>query len=79
MKGSEWRNERLKMKVEEKKRGHLRNGCCVTMWKSMKDIEKNVEAKRKVEEAKRMSGFKWGLDFDRSYEENKMKFWKEVR
>ena len=46
----------------------------------MKDIkEKNVEAKRKVEEAKRMSNFKWGQDFDRSYEENKKKFWKEVR
>ena len=41
--------------------------------------EKNVEAKRKVEEAKRMSNFKWGQDFDRSYEENKKKFWKEVR
>ena len=38
-----------------------------------------MEAKRKVEEAKRMSNFKWGQDFDRSYEENKKKFWKEVR
>ena len=33
--------------------------------------EKNVETKRKVEEAKRMSNFKWGQDFDRLYEENK--------
>ena len=41
--------------------------------------EKNVEAKQKVEEAKRMSNFKWGQDFDGSYEENKKKFWKEVR
>ena len=32
-----------------------------------------MEAKRKVEEAKRMSNFKWGQDFDRSYEENKKK------
>ena len=32
-----------------------------------------------MEEAKRMSNFKWGQDFDRSYEENKKKFWKEVR
>ena len=40
---------------------------------------KNVEAKRKVEEAKRMSNFKWEQDFDRSYEEDKNKFWKEVR
>ena len=38
-----------------------------------------MEAKRKVEEAKRMSNFKWGQDFDRSHEENKKKFWKEVR
>ena len=41
--------------------------------------EKNVETKRKVEEAKRMSNFKWGQDFDRLYEENKKKFWKKVR
>ena len=40
---------------------------------------KNVEAKRKVDQAKRMSNFKWGQDFDRSYEENKERFWKEVR
>ena len=32
-----------------------------------------------MEEAKRISNFKWGQDFDRSYEENKKKFWKEVR
>ena len=38
-----------------------------------------MEAKRKVEEAKRMSSFKWGQDFDRSFEENKKKFWKKVR
>ena len=41
--------------------------------------EKNVETKRKVEEAKRMSNFKWGQDFDSSYQENKKKFCKEVR
>ena len=38
--GSEWWNEGMKMKVKEKKRGFLRNGCSVTVWKSMKDIEK---------------------------------------
>ena len=37
-----------------------------------------LATKRKVEEAKRMSNFKWGQDFDRLYERNK-KFWKEVR
>ena len=47
----------------------------------MKDIrEKNVETKRKVEEPKRMSDFKWGQDFDRSYQENKKKsFVRRVR
>ena len=30
-------------------------------------------------ESLRMSNFKWGQDFDSSYEENKKKFWKEVR
>ena len=39
----------------------------------MKNREKIVEAKRKVKEAKRISNFKWGQDFDRSYEENKKK------
>ena len=37
-----------------------------------------METKRKVEEAKRMSNFSWGQDFNRSYEENKKKFWEEV-
>ena len=41
--------------------------------------EKNVATKRKAEEAKRVSNFKSGQDFDMSYEENKKKFWKEVR
>ena len=41
--------------------------------------EKSVETEQKVEEGKRMSYFKWGQDFDRSYEENKKKFWEEVR
>ena len=27
----------------------------------------------------KMSNFRWGQDFDRSYEKNKKKFWKEVR
>ena len=70
-KGSEW---------WKRKRGRLRNGCSVTVWRSMKDIErKNVETKREVEGAKRMSNFKRGQDFARSYQENKKKFWKEVR
>ena len=39
--GSEWWNEGVKMKVE-RKRGRLRNGCSVTVWKSMKDIERKM-------------------------------------
>ena len=58
----------------------MRNGCSVTVRSKYKRYrEKNVEAKRKVEEAKRVSNFRWGQDFNRLYEENKKKFWKEVR
>ena len=78
-KGSEWWNEGVKMKVEEKKRAFEEWLQCNSVEKYERYREKNVEAKRKVEEAKRMSNFKWGQDFDRSYEENKKKFWKEVR
>ena len=77
--GSEWWNEGVKMKVEEKKRAFEEWLQCNSVEKYERYREKNVEAKRKVEEAKRMSNFKWGQDFDRSYEENKKKFWKEMR
>ena len=77
--GSEWRNEGVKMKVEEKKRAFEEWLQCNSVDKYERYREKNVEAKCKVEEAKRMSNFKWGQDFDRSYEENNKKFWKEVR
>ena len=69
----------VKMKVEEKKRAFEEWLQCNSVEKYERYREKNVEAKRKVEEAKRMSNFKWGQDFDRSYEVNKEKFWKEVR
>ena len=52
---------------------------CNSVEKYERYREKNVETKQKVEEAKRMSNFKWGQDFDRLYEKNKKKFWKEVR
>ena len=66
-------------KVDEKKRAFEEWLQCNSVEKHERYREKNVEAKRKVEEAKRMSNFKWGQDFDRSYEENTKKFWKEVR
>ena len=76
--GSEWWNEGMKMKVEEKKRAFGEWLQCNSVDKYGRYRKKNVETKQKVEEVKRMSNFKWGQDFDRSYEENK-KFWKEVR
>ena len=79
MRGSEWWNEGVKMKVEEKKRAFEEWLQCNSMEKYERYREKNVETKQKVEEAKRMSNFKWGQDFDRSYKEDKKKFWKEVR
>ena len=78
-KGSEWWNEGVKMKVEEKKRAFEEWLQYNSVEKHERYREKIVEAKRKVEEAKRLSNFKWGQYFDRSYEENKKKFWKEVR
>ena len=78
-KGSEWWNEKVKMKVEEKKQAFEEWLQCYSVEKYEIYREKNVEAKRKVEETKKILNFKWGQDFYRFYEENKKKFWKEVR
>ena len=75
---SEWWNEGVKMKVEEKKRAFEEWLQCNSMEKYERYREKNVETKRKVEEAKRMSNFRLGQDFNMLYEENKKKFWKKV-
>ena len=69
----------MKMKVEEKKIAFGEWLQCNSMEKYERYREKNSETKRKVEEVKRVSNFRWGQDFNRSYEENKKKFWKEVR
>ena len=61
------------MKVEEKKRAFEEWLQCNSMGKYERYKVKNVKTKRKVEEAKMMSNFKWGQDFDRSYEENKLR------
>ena len=63
--------------MDEKKRAFEEWLQCNSVEKYERYREKNVEAKQKVEEAKRVSNFKWGQDFDRLYEENKKKFWKE--
>ena len=70
---SEWWNGGVKMKVEEKKRALEEWLHCNSMEKYERYREKNVETKRKVEEAKKVSNFRWGQDFDRSYEKNKNK------
>ena len=53
--GSEWWNEGVKVKVEEKKRAFEEWLQCNSMEKYERLRDKNVETKRKVEEAKRMS------------------------
>ena len=78
-KGSEWWNEEVKMKVEEKKKAFeewLQGGS----WEKYERYRvKNVEVKRKVDEAKRAADNRWGQGFGRLYEENKKKFWKEFK
>ena len=58
--GSEWWNEGMKMKVEEKKRAFEGWLHCNSMEKYKRYRKKNVETKRKVEEAKRVSNLRWG-------------------
>ena len=59
-KGSKWWNEGVKMKVEGKKKMFEEWLQCNSMGKYERYREKNVETKQKVEEAKRISNFKWG-------------------
>ena len=68
---SEWWNERVKMKVEEKKRAYeewLQYG---SLEKYERYKEKKAEVKREVKEAKRAADFRWGQGFGRNYEQNK--------
>ena len=78
-KGSEWWNEEVKRKVDEKKRTFRE-------WLQRGDRERyerckaiNVEVKRMVKDAKKAANNRWGRDFGRSFEENKKKFWKELK
>ena len=50
VRGSEWWNEGVKMKVEEKKRAFEEWLQCNSVEKHERYREKNLEAKRKVEE-----------------------------
>ena len=78
-KGCEWWNEEVKKKVEEKKKAWEEWLQCNSEEMYERYKEKKVEAKRKVDEEKRLADFRRGQGFDRSYEENKKKFWKEVK
>ena len=78
-KGSEWWNEEVKRKVDEKKRTFRE-------WLQRGDRERyerckaiNVEVKRMVKDAKKAANNRWGREFGRSFEENKKKFWKELK
>ena len=77
--GSEWWNDSVKMKVEEKKKAFEEWLQSNSREKYERYKEKNVEVKRRVDEAKRAANHRWGQGFGRSYEENKKKFWKEVK
>ena len=61
--GSEWWNEGVKMRMKEKKSAFEEWLQCSSMEKYKRYRKKNVETKRKVEEAKRMSNFRWGTGF----------------
>ena len=68
---SEWWNEGVKMKVGEKKR-------TFEEWLQCNSVEKH-ERYREKKCGSQAKGGGSKQDFDRSYEENKKKFWKEVR
>ena len=78
-KGSEWWDEEVKLKVEEKRRAfnewqRARND---QKWENYK-IKKR-EAKRSVRESKRRANFSWGRRLTGNFADNKKMFWKEVK
>ena len=78
-KGSEWWNERVKKKVEEKKRAYEDWLQCDSFGSYERYKEKKAEVKREVKEAKRAADLRWGQGFGSDYERDKKKFWKEVK
>ena len=77
-KGSEWWNEGVKKKVQEKKQAFEEWLQCNSAENYENYKQKKVEVKRKVKEAKREANEKWGQSLGRNFEQNKKKFWKEV-
>ena len=78
-KGSEWWNENVKRKVEEKRGAFEEWLQCDSAENYERYKMKNNVVKREVRKAKREADFKWGQGFGRDYEQNKKKFWKEVK
>ena len=78
-KGSEWWNEEIKRKVEEKKKAYEEWLQCRSREKYEIYKEKNVEVKRRVAEAKRNASNNWGRKLGGAYEDNKKMFWKELK
>ena len=78
-KGSEWWNEGVKMKVEEKKRAYEEWLQCDSFESYERYKEKKAEVKREVKEAKRAADFRWSQGFGSDYERDRKKFWKEVK
>ena len=67
------------MKVEEKKKAYEEWLQCRSREKYVRYKAKNVEVKRCVAEAKRAANNRWGEQLGSAYEENKRKFWKEIK
>ena len=67
------------MKVEEKKKAYEELLQCRSRGKYERYKAKNVEVKRRVAEAKRNASNNWGQKLGRAYEDNKRKFWKELK
>ena len=78
-KGSEWWNEAVKTKAEEKKRAYEEWLQCDSSEKHERYKVKKVEVKQVVREAKRAADVRWGQGITRDYEQNKKKIWKEVK
>ena len=78
-KGSEWWNESVKKAVDEKKKAYEEWLQCKNVEKHEKYKREKAKVKQKVNEAKRAADFRWGQEFGRSYEQDKRRFWKEVR
>ena len=78
-KGSEWWNEGVKLKVKEKKKAYEEWLQCKSSEKYERYKAKKVEVKRCVAEAKRAANNRWGQMLTGAYEDNKRKFWKEIK